>query len=93
LYAYALQYAEHNTSSTSLVLRPEDKSSSDIKPFLRVVPAQGWQLCTCHLWRDLGEDEEEISEMRYPGDFALLLPVVKAKREDQVLLAKFFKNN
>lgn len=37
------QYIGHNTSSASLILRPEDKSSSDGKPFLRVVPTRGWQ--------------------------------------------------
>lgn len=93
MYSYAPQYIENNISSTSFILRPEDTSSTDVKPFLRVVPIMGWQSHTCHLWRVLCQDEEDVSGTRCPGEFSLLLLVVEAKREDQVLSAKSFENN
>lgn len=88
-----MPHIEHNTSSASLILRPEDKSSSDGKPFLRVVPTRGWQSRTGHLRRVLCWHEEDVFGMRYLGKFALLLLVVEENREEQVLSAKSSDNN
>lgn len=56
--------------------------SEDITPFPRAIPLSiGWQSCTGHSRRVLCQDEEGISGIRFPVEFAPLLHACLRQRK------------